>query len=172
MLEKREQERLFSISEVAEQLGVSSSTIRKWEESMNGALPRRVVGSGNQRVYSVEDVVVLRKIVELRDEGFSPEQIGIFLNKFPVQAAPSAEVNGLYVEKKDLQEILQEATRLMKGYVDEKFDAVNQSVGQAVDRIDRLSEERSREVTNLLKSYIEEKKKRNRSLWGRLFGRD
>ncbi|WP_350340535.1 helix-turn-helix domain-containing protein [Paenibacillus hexagrammi] len=64
---------MYSISEVADRLGLSASTIRNWENSLD-MLPTRT-GTGQQRVYSQEDIDVFQKIAQLREDGLSLDVI-------------------------------------------------------------------------------------------------
>jgi len=58
---------MFSISEMAEKLGVHEQTLRNWERK--GLLKVSRVGGNRTRVYSESDVFVCGKILSLSDQG-------------------------------------------------------------------------------------------------------
>jgi len=69
----------FRIGEVAEQAGVSTRTLRYYQEL--GLLDPAGVSSGGSRRYSTRDVARLRRILELRDVmGFDLERINTILH--------------------------------------------------------------------------------------------
>lgn len=60
----------FTIGEVAEQLKLSPSLIRFWEQHFTQLKPQKTVGG--TRKYSKKDIEVLRKIYRLvKEEGFT-----------------------------------------------------------------------------------------------------
>jgi MerR family transcriptional regulator, light-induced transcriptional regulator len=61
--------RELAIREVAEQTGLAAGTIRMWEQRYGFPTPSR--SSSGYRVYSEDDVDVLRRIVHLRESGLS-----------------------------------------------------------------------------------------------------
>lgn len=70
MLNKNKNLKLYySISEVAQMLGVNESLLRFWEEEFPQQLkPRRVSGGRSIRQYSAEDIEVLKLIYHLVKE--------------------------------------------------------------------------------------------------------
>ncbi len=61
---------VYSIGAVAKMLGVDASTLRAWEERYALVTPGR--SRGGQRLYSRDDVALLRFVVERMAEGASP----------------------------------------------------------------------------------------------------
>lgn len=60
---------MFTISRAADQVGISAATLRAWERRYAVVSPRRTDGS--YRVYSADDVRVLRTMKQLVDDGWS-----------------------------------------------------------------------------------------------------
>ncbi len=67
-------EKIYSISQVAEEIDVSPGTIRHWEKEMDGLIIVRR-DEQNNRYYTREDIEQYLKINKLREEGFSLSNI-------------------------------------------------------------------------------------------------
>lgn len=67
----------YKIGAVATLTGLSLRTIRYYDEE--GLLPAKRT-SGGQRYYSDQDVVYLKRIIELKDLGFSLDEISKIVN--------------------------------------------------------------------------------------------
>ncbi len=64
------QKSYFSISEVAEQLELTTSLIRFWESEFDILQPRK--NRKGNRIYSLEDIRILKEIKHLvKDKGFT-----------------------------------------------------------------------------------------------------
>lgn len=59
----RNDEQLFTVGEVSELVGLSPGRIRSWERRYRFLKPRR--GPSNWRLYTLEDIEVLRRIKQL-----------------------------------------------------------------------------------------------------------
>lgn len=60
---------MYTISRAAEQVGISSATLRAWERRYGVVAPTRTDGA--YRVYSADDLRVLRAMKKLVDEGWT-----------------------------------------------------------------------------------------------------
>jgi DNA-binding transcriptional MerR regulator len=56
--------KLYTISAVAEELGVRKHNIYQWEEA--GIIPKATRSSDNKRVYSMDDIEKLREILKAK----------------------------------------------------------------------------------------------------------
>lgn len=64
--------KVYTINDVAEVAGIHPQTLRNWER--NDLLkPQRI--SGNQRIYTREDLEAIEKIVELKERGWNIQAI-------------------------------------------------------------------------------------------------
>jgi len=89
-LPTRTEERLYSIQEVSQLLGLRPATLRAWERRFGVPRPRRA-GNGYRR-YSPADIAVLRELMARRDGG---DRIGNAVESLrPAAVAPSLELDG------------------------------------------------------------------------------
>jgi DNA-binding transcriptional MerR regulator len=81
ILSMNSQKQLFTIQQLSLKLNIPKSTLRFWEEELDGIIvPLRT--SGGQRRYSVEIASVIEEIKRLRDRGMSLAEIRMqFSNK-------------------------------------------------------------------------------------------
>ncbi|MBS1841918.1 MAG: cupin domain-containing protein [Acidobacteria bacterium] len=83
-------ERLLRISEVARQVGISSSALRAWE-SLGLVIPQRT--QSKYRLYSIEDVRILQRAIFLRRaRGLNPAAIVHVLKRQGVVSVPAESV--------------------------------------------------------------------------------
>jgi DNA-binding transcriptional MerR regulator len=121
----------FRIGEVAEQAGVSTRTLRYYQEL--GLLDPAGRSPGGTRRYSSADVARLRRILELRDVmGFDLERISTILHAEDRLAELREEVRaGVSPDRR--REILIEAIDLnngMRRQVHEKLDVLQSFLGE------------------------------------------
>jgi DNA-binding transcriptional MerR regulator len=115
----------FRIGEVAEQAGVSTRTLRYYQEI--GLLDPAGVSSGGSRRYSPRDVARLRRILELRDVmGFDLDRINTILHAEDRLAELRDEVRaGVSLDRH--KDVVVEAITLnnnMRAQVREKLDVL------------------------------------------------
>ena len=115
----------FRIGEVAEQAGVSTRTLRYYQEL--GLLDPAGHSPGGSRRYSTGDVARLRRILELRDVmGFDLERISTILHAEDRLAELREEVRaGVSPDRR--REVVSEAITLnnaMRRQVHEKLDVL------------------------------------------------
>lgn len=86
----------MNIGQAAEASGVSAKMIRYYEQ--NGLIPPAARTESGYRVYSKQDVHMLRFIRRARDLGFSVDAIGDLLDLWRDQSRQSADVKQLALE--------------------------------------------------------------------------
>ena len=115
------EQKLWSISELADECGVTTRTIRFYEDK--GLIqPQRV---GSNRVYNYQDRARLTLILRGKRLGFSLEDIGEFLALYHTECDPAhasqlryllekvqTKVKALRQQQVDLEQTLQELTRI------------------------------------------------------------
>ena len=73
---------MYTISQVADQFGVTTRTLRYYEEI--GLLQPRRGGNGGQRIYSNKELVRIKLILRGKQLGFSLEEIKDMVGLFEV----------------------------------------------------------------------------------------
>ena len=86
---------LANIGEAAELSGISAKMIRHYEEVGLLYAPKRTMAG--YRIYSEQDIHILRFIRQARNLGFSIKQIGNLLNLWRDQSRPSNKVREIAV---------------------------------------------------------------------------
>jgi MerR family copper efflux transcriptional regulator len=87
------QEPIMNIGEAAKACGVSAKMIRHYEQA--GLIRPALRTQGNYRVYSNEDIEVLRFVRQARRLGFATKQIAVLLGLWQDRERPSREVKRL-----------------------------------------------------------------------------
>lgn len=64
--------KVYTINEVAEVAGIHPQTLRNWERN-NLLKPQRI--SGNQRIFTREDLEAIENIVDLKERGWNVQAI-------------------------------------------------------------------------------------------------
>lgn len=165
----------YSITEVAEKLEISTSTIRKYEQDYFLDIIRNEIG---HRVYTNSDIDILKKIIQLKNEGANIHLIRKMLDKEEIIKLPveiSNNESPAYVTymdnierfKIDIVEGLQEQ---FGGILQKELQEQEERI---VERITQKQSEQIRAENSRLMDYIavtreEEKKK---GFFGRLFNR-
>ncbi len=71
----------YSIQQVAEMTGLSKQVIRKWEDRYGIITPQRL--DNGYRIYSQEEVALLKKIIKLTEAGHSVKQAATLVQQQP-----------------------------------------------------------------------------------------
>ncbi len=74
----------YSIRQVAQLTGLSTQLIRKWEERYHAVEPRRL--ENRYRVYSKSDVMRLRQLQKLTEEGYSIRKAVLWVKQQPLDS--------------------------------------------------------------------------------------
>ena len=72
----------YSIRQVAQLTGLSTQLIRKWEERYHAVEPRRL--ENGYRVYSMSDVMRLRQLQKLTEEGYAIRNAVLWVKQQPL----------------------------------------------------------------------------------------
>jgi DNA-binding transcriptional MerR regulator len=131
----------FRIGEVAEQAGVSTRTLRYYQEL--GLLDPAGLSPGGSRRYSPKDVARLRRILELRDVmGFDLERINVILHAEDRLAELRDEVRaGVSLERH--KDVVVEAITLnnaMRRQVHDKLDVLQSFLAELESKAVRYRE--------------------------------
>ncbi len=71
----------YSIQQVAEMTGLSKQVIRKWEDRYGIITPQRL--DNGYRIYSQEEIALLKKIIKLTEAGHSVKQAATLVQQQP-----------------------------------------------------------------------------------------
>ncbi|HEY4544625.1 MAG TPA: MerR family transcriptional regulator [Tissierellaceae bacterium] len=161
---------LYSINDVAQKLGISISTIRKYEQDYRLNIMRN---ESNNRVYTEADIEVLKKILELKSEGANIHLIRKILAKEDVahEVPEVIEENNLSLYSIDLfqQQLIKHIDDVMTNKVNslkEEFDiTLDKKLEEHEQRIREQIKAENQKLINYIKNTREEKK----SIWTKLF---
>lgn len=127
---------LFSIGELAEELNISTRTIRYYEE--RGLIsPGRT--RGRQRVYTRRDRGHLKLILKHRDAGFSIEEMKALLDIYDAQPNRAGARRQMVRFRDILAERLREvdarieALQALRGQLRERLDYAERELGPAAN---------------------------------------
>ena len=81
----------YSIQQVAEMTGLSKQVIRKWEDRYGIITPQRL--DNGYRIYSQEEVALLKKIIKLTEAGHSVKQAATLVQQQPEESIESPETH-------------------------------------------------------------------------------
>jgi uncharacterized protein (DUF433 family) len=137
----------FSIDTVARLTGLSRSRLRRWDTTgffnPSYALPDR--RKPYSRIYSFEDVVVLRAVVDLQERGVSRDRLRQLIHSYADAPVPGEWTDRrLYVLRGDIfftQEEVLAAAQTIEGSADLDIDEIDlASIAEEVrEDVDRLS---------------------------------
>lgn len=146
---------LYSITDVSEKLSISVSTIRKYEQDYRLNIMRN---ESNNRVYTEDDIEVLKKIIELKSEGANIHLIRKILAKEDIVAeVPEViEENKLDAYSIDLFKV--QLIKEFEGVLDKKLE----------EQEKRIREQIKAENQRLI-DYIDSARSEKKSIWSKLF---
>jgi len=161
---------LYSINDLAQKLGISISTIRKYEQDYRLNIMRN---ESNNRVYTEADIEVFKKILELKSEGANIHLIRKILAKEDIasEVPEIIEENNFNLYSIDLfqQQLIKHIDDVMTKKINllkEEFDIV----------LDKKLEEQEQRIREQIKAenqklidYIDDVRSEKKPIWSKLF---
>lgn len=185
-------EKIYSISQVAEEIDVSTGTIRHWEKEMDGLIIVRR-DEQNNRYYTREDIEQYQKINRLREEGFSLANIKKIFEMMSSDSPSNGEDSGqlTYInpinpnnlpnEMKPVNQLAESFQHLLQhiGELNKKVDdlvasnqatkileKLNEYQGQLPKSVDHVAERQRRITDHITQKRVESKLEEEAlSLW-------
>ena len=103
---------MYTISQVADQFGVTTRTLRYYEEI--GLLQPRRGGNGGQRIYSNKELVRIKLILRGKQLGFSLEEIKDMVGLFEVDPSGKKQLErSIQYGEKRIEEVERKIADLM-----------------------------------------------------------
>lgn len=81
----------YSIQQVSNMTGLSKQVIRKWEDRYGIIQPERL--DNGYRVYTIEEVQILQKVIDLTAEGHSVKKAALMIQNKEVEVSAANEEN-------------------------------------------------------------------------------
>jgi len=164
---------LYSINDVARKLGISISTIRKYEQDYNLDIMRN---ESNNRVYTDKDIEVLRKIIELKKEGANIHLIRKLLiddgsiEQLPdiVEERSSLHTQAIEVLKNDIANQVANIIAAKEEKMRVEFEKI---LDEKLDQQEKKIRGQSQAENQKLIDYIDLKRNEKKSIWSRILGR-
>lgn len=123
-------EELYTVNQLAEELGITPRTLRFYEQE--GLLsPGRV---GNNRVYSKRDRARMKLILRGKRLGFSLSEIGEYLNLYDADPQKDSQVRHLLEQVRKRLAQLEQQRADIEATVDELRDIEEQSLAELKNR--------------------------------------
>ena len=146
----------YSITEVAEKLEISTSTIRKYEQDYFLDIMRNEIG---HRVYTNLDIDILKKIIQLKKEGANIHLIRKMLDKEEIIKLPAEILNNelpMHVTYMDNVErfkidIIEELQKQFKGLLQEELQRQEERI---IEKVTQKQLEQIQSENNKLMNYI------------------
>ncbi|MCT4619502.1 MAG: MerR family transcriptional regulator [Marinisporobacter sp.] len=161
---------LYSSNDLAEKLGVSVSTIRKYEKDYNLDIMRN---ESNNRVYTDDDLEVFKKIVELKKEGANIHLIRKvlasegFIDQVPevLNSVPSSTIESFKADiVKQIADIVLENEKRLKEEFQKELD-------EKLQEQERKIKEQVKTENQKLMAYMQESRDDKKGFWRKLFGK-
>lgn len=123
-------EELYTVNQLAEELGITPRTLRFYEQE--GLLsPGRV---GNNRVYSKRDRARMKLILRGKRLGFSLSEIGEYLNLYDADPQKDSQIRHLLEQVRKRLAQLEQQRADIEATVDELRDIEEQSLAELKNR--------------------------------------
>lgn len=161
---------LYSINDLAQKLGISISTIRKYEQDYRLNIMRN---ESNNRVYTETDIEVFEKILELKSEGANLHLIRKILAKEDVahEVPIVIEENNLNLYSIDLFQ--EQVIKHIDDIINKKVNSIKEEFNIVLDKKLEEQEQRVREQIKAenqkLIDYIDNVRSERKSFWNKLF---
>lgn len=126
----RKMEELYTVNQLAEELGITPRTLRFYEQE--GLLtPGRV---GNNRVYSKRDRARMKLILRGKRLGFSLNEIGEYLNLYDADPQQDSQLRHLLEQVRNRLALLEQQRADIEATVGELRDIENQTLSELKNR--------------------------------------
>ncbi|WP_129600921.1 MerR family transcriptional regulator [Anaerophilus nitritogenes] len=165
---------LYSSNDLAEKLGISVSTVRKYEQDYNLEIMRN---ESNNRVYTEKDVEIFKKIIELKNEGANIHLIRkILANEGIVETVPEV-LDTIPLHTESIEAFKADVINQIADIVSEKERVLKEEFEKQLDEKLQHQEQRIREQIQAenkkLMDYIATTKEneKNKGFWSRIFGK-
>lgn len=161
---------LYSITDVAQKLGISISTIRKYEQDYRLNIMRN---ESNNRVYTEADIEVFKKILELKSEGANIHLIRRILAKEDIASEVPEIIEENKLDAYSIDLFQQQLVKHIDNVIVERTNLIKKEFEVLLDRKLEDQEQRIRDQIKAenqkLISYIENTRQQKKSIWANLF---
>lgn len=161
---------MYSINDVAEKLAISISTVRKYEKDYSLDIMRN---ESNNRVYTDDDIEVLKKIVQLKSEGANIHLIRKVLASEGVIDQVPEVLNS--VPSSTIEEFKADIVKQIADVVSENEKKLKEEFQKELDEKLQMQEERIKEQVKAenqkLMAYMQESRENKKGFWSRLLGK-
>ncbi len=176
--EEKQEQQIYTIKEVAEVVGVTDHTLRKWEDDYKLIIPRNEM---NHRYYTLNELDLFKRIVHWKENGFNKDAIKKLLEK----SVDAIEQRGKALELMPLSNLDgKDIKTMMAGIVEQLSISIAADMEEKLERKleekfqeqkEQLTEKIRAEVRNeneKLVNYIENARKEDKKgFFSKLFGR-
>jgi len=164
---------LYSINDVARKLGISISTIRKYEQDYSLNIMRN---ESNNRVYTDNDIEVLKKIIELKKEGANIHLIRKFLlDDGSIEQLPEVIEERSNLHTQTIELLKNDIANQVADIIAAKEEKMRVEFGKILDEKLEQQENKIRQQIQAenqkLIDYIDIKRSEKKSIWSRILGR-
>ncbi len=146
-------ETIYTVSEVAERIGVSQNTLRNWERELSEHISIERDDNG-VRVYTDEVIARLQKVAQLRESGLSLASIREVFAAFYTASESAAGKGGSsaggpamqfadFFEQR-LADLSHRQVEELKGYIDQRLHTVSMIQNEILGEIQESRRQRHR----------------------------
>lgn len=172
------EEKIYTINQVSNILGVSNAALRKYEKDYDLLIPRNEL---NHRYYTEKEIQVFEQILGLKEKGANIHVIKSLLSRsenleeqkeqalelVTLDKITGAELKDLMV--KQIADIMYEREKeLEKKYEDKINTAKDEIREEIIKEFKKQEEQRTGENEKLLGAIEKIRNKEKKSFWGRL----
>lgn len=164
--------RKYSITELARELGVSESVLRKYEKDYRLHIPRNDL---KHRYYTDKEVEVFKQILKLKEQGLNKTTIIKILTRsvsaeeqkeMALELVTLDKITGKELKDLMVRQIYEIEKELTSQY-EEKLELIRDEIRK---EFQRQEEQRAGENIKLLDAIEKIRSEKKKSFWSKLFG--
>lgn len=186
-------ERTYSLNQIARELDIAASTLRYWKDNFYPFLES--VKRGNKIRYRESSIQVFKRIKELKEQHYNFEDIdNVLMREFPVDiddlakeqqgnervsneqaSVMNTDKSESLIDENKLKAIIKQQTNMIQelyGEVEQlknNNEQLRNDINNKLEEQNKKLEQRDQELMNAIRQLQEQKEEEKRPFWKRIF---